>query len=52
MRTAKKLGIQTVAVYSDADTNAAHVEMVSSSDIFLLLVLPHKYNTLLLIEDV
>lgn len=45
MRTAKKLGIQTVAVYSDADTSAAHVEMVSDSDIFFLLVLPHKYNS-------
>lgn len=28
IRTAKKLGIQTVAVYSDADTSAMHVEMV------------------------
>jgi len=28
MRTAKKLGIQTVAVYSDADSSALHVEMV------------------------
>lgn len=29
MRTAKKLGVRTVAVYSDADKNAMHVEMVS-----------------------
>lgn len=28
MRTAKKLGIKTVAVYSDADKHAMHVEMV------------------------
>lgn len=28
MRTAKKLGIRTVAVYSDADKHAMHVEMV------------------------
>lgn len=28
MRTAKKLGVRTVAVYSDADKNAMHVEMV------------------------
>lgn len=28
MRTAKKLGIRTVAVYSDADKDAMHVEMV------------------------
>ncbi|XP_021914413.1 methylcrotonoyl-CoA carboxylase subunit alpha, mitochondrial isoform X2 [Zootermopsis nevadensis] len=31
MRTAKKLGIQTVAVYSDADTSAAHVEMADEA---------------------
>lgn len=28
MRTANKLGIRTVAVYSDADRHAMHVEMV------------------------
>jgi pyruvate carboxylase len=28
MRTAKKLGIKTVAVYSEADTNSMHVQMV------------------------
>lgn len=34
MRTAKKLGIRTVAVYSDADKNAVHVEMVISFPLF------------------
>ena len=29
MKTAKKMGIRTVAVYSDADENAMHVDMVS-----------------------
>ena len=29
MKTAKKMGIRTVAVYSDADENAIHVDMVS-----------------------
>lgn len=28
MRTANKLGVRTVAVYSDADKHAMHVEMV------------------------
>ena len=28
MRTAKRLGIKTVAVYSEADKNALHVKMV------------------------
>lgn len=36
MRTAKKLGIRTVAVFSDADKHAMHVEMVSY---FYLVVL-------------
>lgn len=31
MHTAKKLGIQTVAVYSDADKNAIHVEMADEA---------------------
>ena len=31
MRTAKRLGIQTVAVYSDADRNSMHVSMVPNS---------------------
>lgn len=29
IRTAKKLGVRTVAVYSDADSKAKHVGMVS-----------------------
>lgn len=28
MRTAKKLGVKTVAVYSEVDRNAMHVQMV------------------------
>lgn len=28
MKTAKRLGIQTVAVYSEADSNCMHVAMV------------------------
>ena len=28
IRTARKLGVRTVAVYSDADKNALHVKMV------------------------
>ena len=36
MKTAKKMGIRTVAVYSDADENAVHVDMVS--------YLPHNIN--------
>ena len=30
MRTAQRLGIRTVAVYSEADRNAMHVAMVST----------------------
>ena len=30
MKTARKMGIRTVAVYSDADENSMHVDMVSS----------------------
>lgn len=33
IRTAKKLGVKTVAVYSDSDRNALHVALVSESDI-------------------
>ncbi len=28
MRTARRLGVRTVAVYSDADANSMHVKMV------------------------
>lgn len=31
MRTAKQMGIQTVAVYSDADANALHVQMADEA---------------------
>lgn len=37
MRTAKKLGIKTVAVYSEADANALHVKMVH------ILAVVHSY---------
>ncbi|MDX8529341.1 biotin carboxylase N-terminal domain-containing protein [Mesorhizobium sp. VK25A] len=30
IKTARKMGIATVAVYSDADRDAMHVEMISS----------------------
>ena len=32
MRTARRLGIRTVAVYSEADSRAMHVEMVRGGD--------------------
>lgn len=35
MRTAKKLGIRTVAVYSEADAASMHVAMVCSYDQFM-----------------
>src|SRR5690348_16914342 len=31
IRTARRLGLRTVAVYSDADTHAAHVEMADEA---------------------
>jgi len=31
MRTAKDMGIKTVAVYSEPDANAQHVKMVTSA---------------------
>ncbi|MBD0198572.1 hypothetical protein IAF67_16495, partial [Acinetobacter baumannii] len=31
IRTAKKLGIRTVAVYSDADANAQHVKLADEA---------------------
>ena len=45
MRTSRKLGIRTVAVYSEADRNAMHVAMVSQKKMvifffsFLVLVI-------------
>lgn len=32
MRTAKELGIKTVAVYSEPDANAQHVKMVRKKE--------------------
>jgi len=32
IKTAKKMGIQTVAIYSDADRNALHVKMADEAD--------------------
>jgi hypothetical protein len=34
IRTCKRLGIQTVAIYSQADANAAHVALVSATQSF------------------
>ena len=31
MKTAKEMGIRTVAVYSDADVNAQHVQMADEA---------------------
>ncbi len=31
IRTARKMGVKTVAVYSDADANAQHVKMADES---------------------
>ncbi|MEO1612901.1 MAG: biotin carboxylase N-terminal domain-containing protein, partial [Pseudomonadota bacterium] len=31
IKTARKMGIQTVAVYSDADRNALHVKMADEA---------------------
>ena len=42
MKTAKKMGIRTVAVYSDADENAIHVDMVSYN-ILPQNTMVHKY---------
>jgi hypothetical protein len=38
MRTAKKLGIKTVAVYSEADRLSQHVKLV-----IFCLIYPYKY---------
>ena len=34
IRTAKKLGIRTVAVYSEVDADSLHVKMVKDCDFF------------------
>lgn len=34
IRTAKKLGIRTVAVYSEVDADSLHVKMVKACDFF------------------
>lgn len=39
MRTAKQLGIRTVAVFSDADKNAMHVEMVKTKNLLFIVYL-------------
>lgn len=46
MQTAKKMGVRTVAVYSDADQNARHVEMVCTSTIFTSII-----NLLMIIDS-
>src|SRR5690242_1232279 len=45
MRTAKKLGIKTVAVFSDADRNALHVKMASAFSVFCIVLYPVKKTT-------
>ena len=40
MRTARELGVQTVAVYSEADRNALHVAMVSHHTHIACVCLP------------
>ena len=44
IKTAKKLGIRTVAVYSEADRDARHVELADEA--VLLLSLIHICQTL------
>lgn len=39
MRTAKRMGIRTVAVYSDADVKSLHVTMVITQLIFLIIIM-------------
>lgn len=42
MRTCKRLGIKTVAIYSEADANAAHVTLVSGKG-FNTISAAHSY---------
>ena len=44
MKTAKKMGIRTVAVYSDADENSMHVDVVSY---ILLVIFCLKFNIIM-----
>lgn len=45
IRTAKRLGIKTVAVYSEADRNALHVQMVTyMSFLPKIMVLRHFHR--------
>jgi hypothetical protein len=44
MRTAKDLGIKTVAVYSEPDTFAQHVKMVLFAGFFLIICWITKKN--------
>ena len=37
-RTCKKMGIKTVAIYSDADVNAVHVRMADEAVCVVLLI--------------
>lgn len=39
IKTARKLGIQTVAVYSDVDKNSMHVEMVGLKFYYISVVI-------------
>src|ERR1700716_3698172 len=49
IRTARRLGIETVAVYSDADRNALHVEM---ADFAVLIGPPAAAESYLAIDKI
>ena len=44
MRTAKKLGVRSVAVYSEADRNAMHVDMVRNGPCCVMLITRLRSN--------
>lgn len=44
IRTARKLGVETVAVYSDADRKSMHVQMVS---LFIVIIIKLNFSCLL-----